>query len=94
MESCVQSSIRKSRWREGQPNTDPSVADGVLWAACAAIKCPTLIVRGSRSDILTREGAERMAASIANARMVEVDAGHVVPLENSSGFYEAVRDFI
>ena len=65
-----------------------------LWAACAMIKCPTLIVRGSRSDILSRETAERMVATIPNARLVEVNSQHAVPHENPEGFYQAIKDFI
>jgi esterase len=75
-------------------DADASRADQLLWAACAAIKCPTLIVRGSRSDMFSRESAERMAHAIADARLVEVEAGHVVTLENTDGFYAAVRDFL
>jgi esterase len=76
------------------PDADRSQGEQLLWAACAAIKCPTLVVRGSRSDMLTSEGAQRMAGAIAGARLVEVDAGHVVPMENPEGFYDAVRGFI
>jgi pimeloyl-ACP methyl ester carboxylesterase len=75
-------------------DADPAQADAMLWAACAAIKCPTLIIRGSNSDMLTRAGAEPMANTIPKARLVEVEAGHVIPLENADGFYAAVRDFI
>ena len=82
-----------SRRRCGAAAADTD-SDALLWAACAAIKCPTLIVRGSRSDVLTRDGAERMASAIADARFVEVDAGHAVPFENPDGFYDAVRGFL
>ncbi len=80
----------------GQPEGTPSDAEReqIMWAACAAIKCPTLIVRGSRSTALTRECAERMLATIPNAQLVEVDAEHAIPQENPSGFFEAVSAFI
>ena len=68
--------------------------ENALWGACAMIKCPTLIVRGSRSDILSRKTAERMVAAIPNAQLVEVDAEHAVPYENPEGFYQAIKDFI
>ena len=44
--------------------------------------------------MLNRDGAERMVHAIVDARLVEVDAGHVVTLENPDGFYAAVRDFL
>jgi pimeloyl-ACP methyl ester carboxylesterase len=75
--------------RIGGPDTE-----SLRWRACAMIKCPTLIVRGSRSDILDAETAERMAATIPTARLVEVESGHFVPLENPGGFYRAVNHFI
>ena len=68
--------------------------ENALWAACAMIQCPTLIVRGSRSDILRRETAERMLSTIANAQLVEVDSEHAVPHEDPAGFYAAIKDFI
>ncbi len=78
----------------GESATNSGEMSKALWAACAAIQCPTLIVRGSRSREFTRETAERMLATIPNARLVEVDAEHDVSLENPEGFYEAVKDFI
>jgi pimeloyl-ACP methyl ester carboxylesterase len=75
--------------RIGGPETE-----SFRWRACGMIKCPTLVVRGSRSDILDAETAERMAATIPNARLAEVEAGHFVPLENPAGFYRTLNDFI
>src|SRR5437867_2567398 len=42
------------------------------WAALAAIRCPTLILRGAESDVLSQEAAERMAQVIPNATLVEI----------------------
>lgn len=50
-----------------------------LWPCVDAIACPTLVLRGSRSDYLARETAEAMAARNPNLRCHEVaDAGHSV----------------
>lgn len=65
------------------------------WAMLPKITCPTLLVRGAESDILSRETADRMVRTIPNCRLVEVpDAGHSVPLDNPSGFIAAVRPFL
>ena len=69
-------------------------SEDLIWAACAAIKCPTLLVHGAQSYIIPREGMERMAATIPDGRLVEVEAGHVVPLENPDGFFAAVDSFL
>jgi pimeloyl-ACP methyl ester carboxylesterase len=65
------------------------------WDSLKNITCPTLLVRGSDSDILSPELAQRMLQSIPNARLVEVpNSGHSVPLDNPPGFQEAVRTFL
>jgi len=48
-----------------------------IWALLPRITCPTLLVRGAESDILSPETAQRMLKTIPNIRMVEVpNAGH------------------
>ena len=48
-----------------------------LWAAYDAIRCPVLLVRGSESDLLSRETAEAMTARGPHARLVELEGvGH------------------
>ena len=70
-------------------------APEATWALLPRITCPTLLVRGAESDVLSRETAERMVRTIPNCRLVEVpNAGHSVPLENPSGFIAAVSEFL
>ena len=65
------------------------------WASLRNITCPTLLVRGVDSDILSPELAQRMLESIPDCRLVEVpDSGHAVPLDNPSGFLKAVQPFL
>jgi pimeloyl-ACP methyl ester carboxylesterase len=48
-----------------------------LWAAYDAIRCPTLLVRGELSDLLTRATAEQMAGRGPCAQLVELaGVGH------------------
>jgi esterase len=66
-----------------------------IWESLRSITCPTLLVRGAESDLLSRDLAARMVATIPNCRLVEVpDAGHSVPLDNPPGFLAAVRTFL
>jgi pimeloyl-ACP methyl ester carboxylesterase len=51
------------------------------WDALAAIACPTLVVRGTRSNVLSEETARRMVQSLADGRLMELEAGHNVPLD-------------
>jgi len=48
-----------------------------LWAAFDAISCPTLLVRGANSDLLSRETAQSMLARGPHMRLVEIaNVGH------------------
>ncbi|HEY2179361.1 MAG TPA: alpha/beta hydrolase [Caulobacteraceae bacterium] len=65
------------------------------WRSCAAIAVPTLVIRGENSDILSPELAQRMVATIPDARLVTVvGSGHPVPLDAPEGFIEAARGFL
>lgn len=48
-----------------------------LWAAYDAIRCPTLLVRGEHSDLLSRESAQQMTERGPRPRLVEIPGvGH------------------
>jgi pimeloyl-ACP methyl ester carboxylesterase len=66
-----------------------------LWEPLPRIACPTLLVRGGESDILSPEIAKRMLAALADARLVEIPgAGHTVPGDQPEAFAAAVRSFL
>ena len=72
-----------------RPNTDEN------WAAWKRIDVPTLLIRGSESDILGKPTAEKMVETNAHCQMLEVQgSGHSIPLEAPRGFLEAVRTFL
>jgi len=79
---------------------DPDIASGArdierLWTDVRRIRCPTLLVRGDESPILTREGTDRFLALVPGSRMVEVaGAGHSVMGDNPAGFLAAVAPFL
>ena len=51
--------------------------EAMLWAAYDTIKCPTLVVRGAESDLLSRETAEAMTQRGPKAKLVELPGvGH------------------
>jgi esterase len=66
-----------------------------LWDDVRDIRCPTLIIKGGESDILSRESAEKLRAAIPDSRLAVVpDAGHSVMGDNPTAFVEAVRAFL
>lgn len=51
--------------------------EAMLWAAFDAIRCPTLLVRGERSDLLSRATAEAMTRRGPRPQLVEIaGVGH------------------
>ncbi len=59
--------------------TEESAQQGeaALWAAYHAVRCPVLLVRGSESDLLTRDTAQQMTTRGPHARLVEFSGiGH------------------
>src|SRR5262249_46841593 len=80
--------LRDQRRRGSVPPVD-------LWPAVGKITAPTLIVRGSESDVFAPETAKRMLDLIPGRRMVEIPgAGPSVPAEAPEAFEEAVRQFL
>lgn len=58
-----------------------------LWPQWRAIACPTLLVRGAQSDVLSDETAKRMVDELPVARLVVVPgAGHTVPGDQPAAF--------
>ena len=66
-----------------------------LWQALPQIPCPTLIIRGAESQVLSAEVAERMAAAFPKARLETVEgSGHPVPLDRPEDLERLVREFL
>lgn len=56
-------------------------AEAMLWAAYDAIRCPTLLLRGAESDLLTRQTAQDMSERGPKASLVEfAGVGHAPSL--------------
>jgi len=65
-----------------------------LWNFYDAIRCPTLVLRGEQSDLLTRDTVRQMAGRGPRAKVVEIPGvGHAPTLlhDNQIGI---VRDFL
>lgn len=66
-----------------------------LWERLPRISCPTLIVRGGVSNVLSPEIAKKETAAIANARLVTIEgSGHPVPMDRPAELEAAVRAFL
>lgn len=82
---AIREAVRSGRWR------DPID----LWPLWSAITCPTLIVRGEESDILSPEIARRMQDALPHAVLVDIPgAGHTVPGDQPRAFLDTVTEFL
>ena len=63
-------------FRAATPET-AKADEAALWACYDAIRCPTLLIRGENSDLLSRETAQEMAERGPRAALVEIpNVGH------------------
>jgi pimeloyl-ACP methyl ester carboxylesterase len=65
------------------------------WTLLPGIVAPTLVLRGEHSPVLPRDMAERLAAAVPGARLVEIpDAFHHVVLDRPEAVALALRTFL
>ena len=66
-----------------------------LWDEWSQVRCPTLIVRGRQSDLLTHEVGVKMREAIPLARLAELEGGgHWLYQEFPGAFEATVRWFL
>lgn len=90
------------------PHYDPQIAlpfraitpeaaragEAVLWGMYDGITCPTLLLRGADSDLLTRATAQAMTQRGPRARLREFDGVGHAPMLTSPEQIAAVREFL
>ena len=73
----------------------PSMTSEQLWDCVAKITCPTLVTRGSESDIFADMTMQRMQEVIPDCTTVTVSkAGHLVAGDNPAEFLVAVQGLL
>jgi pimeloyl-ACP methyl ester carboxylesterase len=67
-----------------------------FWKTLATLPCPTLVVRGAASDILSADVADRMVEEVLpNGRLAVIpQAAHSVATDNPEAFERAVSEFV
>ena len=66
-----------------------------LWACVDALRCPTLVIRGGRSDFLSAPTCEQLARRQPLIRWAEVPgAGHYAHDDHPDAFTALVTDFL
>jgi len=67
-----------------------------MWDALARVPCPTLVVRGAASDVLSPDVADRMVEEVLrHGRLAIIPrAGHSVMVDNPEAFRAALTGFV
>jgi pimeloyl-ACP methyl ester carboxylesterase len=66
-----------------------------LWDCVDRVQCPTMIVRGAETDMLTPEAIQRLHRRIPGSRVSLIeDAGHWVPTDQPAALSLNVREFL
>jgi pimeloyl-ACP methyl ester carboxylesterase len=70
--------------------------ESALWAALGKLQCPTLVVRGERSAMLSPEIVREMVDNVLDrgCHVSVRDAGHAVAVDNPGGLVEAITGFL
>src|SRR5262249_2050913 len=67
----------------------------LLWSAVDRVACPTLVVRGARSDGSHDEDAAQLAGRLRDGRWVRIEgAGHTVQGDNPAELLVSLRTFL
>jgi esterase len=73
----------------------PAPSPATRWNDVRRVTCPTLVVRGERSDMFLDEDAEKLAAALPNGRWVRIEqASHTVQGDQPLALVNAVRGFL
>jgi pimeloyl-ACP methyl ester carboxylesterase len=74
---------------KGMNITPDNIKDVDLWSIWDKVDCPTLIIRGEQSDILTKETADQMLASKKNIKIYTApEVGHAPALMDMTQILE------
>jgi esterase len=96
----LQDSFRQTPegWRLAFDPRDTGASQGLLngdhWKDWLASDCPALLVRGKDSRVTKQEHLELMASRRPNTRLLVLEGGHVVHMDNPAGFANAVSGFL
>ena len=71
-----------------------ATGEAMTWAAFDAIRCPTLLLRGAESDLLSRTTAEAMTRRGPRARLVEFEGVGHAPTLVAGEQVRVVREFL
>lgn len=95
--NLIENESKQAVWRFSEAGVRESIMQGRAnerWDEVAALKCPTLLVRGQHSSDLPRQIYERVLATNSLIKGVEIPgAGHWVHSDQPELFIKALQEF-
>lgn len=79
---------------QGLRHLAPAIRDVDLLDRLGAIACPTLVLAAERDRLVEPESTAAIAAAIPGARLMRVDAGHALTLEQPERVNALLRGFL
>ncbi len=73
---------------------NPTPAPQFLWPMLGELKIPTLVIRGSASDMFASETVDKVRTTNPRATVVEIAGSHDLAGDNPQGLAQAVGDFL
>jgi pimeloyl-ACP methyl ester carboxylesterase len=79
----------------GKPQPRPGLREWDLWEVVKTIQCPTLLLHGQLSKVVTEDIAKRMAGDMPDCRVERIDnAGHALFTDQPEAFAASVERFL
>ena len=82
-------------WEQNaNPASDPDRSH-LLWADVERIYCPTLVLRGEKSEVFRDEDADKLARAFPKGSWARIlGAGHTIQGDNPAAMVDEMRDFL
>ncbi len=84
----------RAKWSAEEAAEWSAKESAALWDALRSMPCPTLVVRGAASDVLSADAADAMEEALPKGSLAVVpQAGHSVMIDNPDGFRATLVSF-
>ena len=88
--------VERSHTDEQSPEQQAELNRGeaVLTYVARNVTCPTLLIRGKMTDMISEEGAQQLLEVIPHAELVDVQAGHMIAGDSNDVFTSELLKFL
>lgn len=84
----------RNNFKKALDTGEPAPVPAFLWPMLGELRVPTLVVRGSRSDMFAPETLTMVRKANPRVAAVEIEGGHDLAGENEAGLVACVQEFL